>query len=147
MNMKEKLTKWKEQIGLKSDFDGLVISEADESAAILLLMIHKGFNSKVWSSKLMRYWGAFEEKAELHLGAQDLAEFSTKFAGEMQNGIGRNKLQRGVAIEVTYCEIASDILARLQVNHKMIVTLVRAMKDAIKSEYDYEEAEEIIEIS
>ena len=95
----------------------------------------------------MRYWGAFEEKAELHLGAQDLAEFATKFAGEMQNSIGRNKLQRGVAIEVTYCEIAGDILARLQVNHKMIVTLVRAMKDAIKSEYDYEESEEIIEIS
>lgn len=146
--MQEKLAKWKDKIGLKPDFiDGLVISEADEGAAILLLMIHKGFNSKVWSSKLLRYWGAFEEKVELHLGSQDLAEFTTKFAGDLQNSIGRNKLQRSVAIEVTYCEIAGNILARLQVNHKMIVTLVRAMKDAIKAEYDYEEAEEIIEIS
>lgn len=138
--MKELIADWKERVGLKTDL-GIEIGEADDVAALLLLMIHKGFNSKAWGKNLQRYWGAFEEKIELHLGAQDLAEFASKFAADLRNDIGRNQRQRLIAAEVAYCQIADKALERLRINHKMLVTLVRVMKDQIKADYDNDERE------
>lgn len=119
------------------------ITPAERGAALLLLTIHKGFNSDVWGNKRLRYWGAFQEKIELAMGAADLPEFCSLLAREMQASIGRNERQRTVAVRLAYSPYAEAIFDKIRTSHEMLVTLARVMQDSIKAQYDTEDVEVI----
>lgn len=143
--MEEKLEELAELVGLDWDALGVDGIEPEErAAALLLLTVHKGFNSDVWGSKLKRYWGAFQEKIELALGAADLPEFCSLLAREMKASIGRNERQREVAVRLAYSAEAEAIFDKIRTSHEMLITLARVMQASIKAQYDTEDEEEVI---
>lgn len=141
----ETLTELADLIGLDwiaLGVDG--IEPEEQAAAMLLLTIHKGFNSDVWGNKLKRYWGAFQEKIQLALGAADLPEFVSLLAREMQASIGRNERQRAVAVRLAYSAEAEAIFDKIRTSHEMLITLARVMQASIKAKFDTEDDEEVI---
>ncbi len=143
MDMEEKLEELAELVGLDWDALGVDGIEPEEkAAALLLLTIHKGFNSDAWGNKLKRYWGAFQEKIELSLGAADLPEFCSLLAREMKASIGRNERQRAVAVRLAYSADAEAIFEKIRTSHEMLITLARVMQASIKAQYDIEDQDE-----
>jgi hypothetical protein len=126
---------WLEQLGFdESQLDIEGITDAEWAGALLLLLIHKGYNGDVWDRNRRRYWGAFAEKLELALGAATLAEFASSFANEMSADIGRNKVQRQVAVEIAYHANAEAIFEKIRTSSEMLVTLVRVIQEMIKAD-------------
>jgi hypothetical protein len=128
---------WKE-VGIES------INYHERTAALLLLMIHKGFNDGVWGNKLMRYWDAFRGQAELATGADTLAEFASRMADGMGASIGRNAHQREIAVKLAWVSDQGAVLDVLRRELDMLVTLTRVMQSTIKKQYDNND-EEIIQ--
>lgn len=138
--LSEQIQRWSEQLGIEWMMPGL--SDSEKAAALLLLFIHKGFNDSVWSSKRRRYWGAFEENVALCLGAEHLPSFASQFAENMSARIGRNALQRQIAVEITWCEDAGEIFRCIRESAKMLIVLVQVIRDAIKAQYDLPDEED-----
>lgn len=128
---------WLDLIGFdESQLDIEGITDAEWAGALLLLLVHKGYNGDVWDRHRRRYWGAFAEKLELSLGAATLAEFASNFANEMSNDIGRNKIQRRVAVEIAYHANAEEIFEKIRASSEMLITLVRVIQEMIKADRD-----------
>lgn len=136
-----------ELIGL--DWEGLAIegvTDIERAGALLLLTVHKGYNPKVWGKKRKRYWGAFQENIELALMGQDLLEFVSLLAREMQSTIGNNPRQKEVATRIAFHPRRDEIYETIRVNHEIMVTLARVMQEAIKAKFDiYEDDMELEE--
>lgn len=141
--MKDKIKEWNELIGLNIEnitVDG--IQDEEMAGALLLLMIHKGYNDKVWGSKRLRYWDAFQEKIELALGATDLNEFACMLAREMSATIGCNKRHRIIASEIVWSTKSVEVFEHIRSDHEMLVTLARVMQNMIKEKYNERSDEE-----
>lgn len=78
----------------------------------------------------------------LKAGADTLAEFVTQFADEMRARVGRNDLQRGIAIEIAWCASADDVLDCIRREGKLLVVLVRNIQQDLKSQYDEPDEED-----
>jgi len=138
--LQEQVQKWSEALGLEW-MTGEITAE-EQAAAILLLLIHKGFNNSVWGSKRLRYWSVFQGKLEKHLGCVNLSEVVSNFANEMQATVGRNEEQRQIVTEIVWCKDAARILDTMRNTTLMLVTLARVMQQAIKDQYEEREEEE-----
>lgn len=139
----EQVQEWSQRLGIKWPLP--TMTDEERTAALLLLFVHKGFNNSVWGSKRLRYWGAFEEnltRAAYEDSGETLASYINTFAQQMQARVGRNELQRGIAVEIVWCERADAVLECVRQEPKMLVTLIRVIQEALKSEYDQDEAEE-----
>ncbi len=139
MDEKE-LNQLSQMIGLEWARVGLPeLGLVDKRAALLLLLIHKGFNNSVWGSKRLRYWDAFENNLLRATAAANLPEFVEQFAGAMGAALGRNQTQRTIAMKLVYGAGGESVLDCILVQRKVMAALVQAMRDAIPSAYDYEE--------
>jgi hypothetical protein len=136
----ELLAKLDTLVGL--DWQALAIdgvADVERAGALLLLTIHKGFNTDVWGKKRTRYWDAFQEKVELALMAGELPEFVSMLAREMSATVGRNDRQREVAVRLTYHPRRQEIYDNIRTSYEMLITLARVMQGSIKAQYDYDE--------
>jgi hypothetical protein len=139
----ELLAKLDALVGL--DWQALAIdgvTDIERAGALLLLTIHKGFNTDVWGKKRTRYWGAFQEKVELALMAGELPEFVSLLAREMSATVGRNGRQQEVAVRLTYHPRRQEIYDNIRTSYEMLITLARVMQGSIKAQYDYEDSTE-----
>jgi len=132
-----RLAAWAETLGLEWTAVGVEdLSEAEKAAALLLLMVHKGFNSSVWGNKRLRYWGAFKDKLSLCLNAETLPQFASQFASEMSATIGRNQRQRQIVVEICWRREGREILDVIGREYEMLVALTQVLRDAIQAQYD-----------
>ena len=139
----EQVQEWSQRIGIKWPVP--TMTDEEKAAALLLLFVHKGFNNSVWGSKRLRYWGAFEEnmtRAAYEDSGDTLASYIDTFARLMQAQMGRNELQRGIAIEIVWSSQAAETLECIRREPKMLKTLVRVLQQTLKGEYDRDEGEE-----